>query len=1170
MANDFTHLHVHSHYSLLDGLGKVDALAERTRELGMNSMALTDHGNMYGTIEFVQAAQKAGIKPIIGMEAYLAPNGHDKKRARIDSSPRHLTILAQNNEGYKNLIQLSTKAHLHGYYYKPRIDYNLLKEHSKGLIILSGCLNGDIPKAIVERRPDDAKKLIEWHLDLFGRDNFYLEVQDHPSIEMQNRLNAALIKYSKQYKIGLVATADSHYIHPEDAEAQDVLVCVQTGKTVDDPNRLNMTDEDYSIKSPQEVKEVWKDHPEAVDNTQKIAEMCNVEFEFGVNKLPPYPLPKGQTADAALRKQSEDGLKLRYGKKLPDDAKDRLDYELGVISKTGYASYFLIVSDFVREAKRRGILVGPGRGSAAGSLVSYLTEITNVDPLKYELLFERFLNPERVSMPDIDLDFADDRRGEVIDYVREKYGDAHVSQIITFGTMAARAAVRDAGRALDMPYAFCDTVAKAIPMFTNFEDGLKQKGDLRNMYETDPQAKRLIDMAKKLEGVARHASTHAAAVVITDKPLTDYVPLQLSSTSDDGKDTVTQYAMGPVEDLGLLKMDFLGLKNLTIIQRALDLIKERRGEVVDIDDLPLDDKKSYSLLQKGISVGVFQLESSGMRRYLKELQPTEFEDIISILALYRPGPMDSIPDFIAAKHGRKKITYLHPKLQPILEKTYGVIVTQDQVLQIAREFAGFSYAEADILRKAVGKKIKELLDEQRQKFVDGAMEASAVDQKKAQQVWDFIEPFARYGFNRAHAACYAMIAFQTAYLKANYPAEFMAALLTSDEGNTDRQAIEVADAQSLGIEVLPPDINESEQNFAVVDSTNGVETIRFGLGAIKNVGHNAVTALIAERKARGPFKDIFDLFRRVNAKDMNKKSTDSLAKSGAMDSVAERTYIIENIERLLEFSRTLHKQRDTGQQDLFGSLAAAPAEPTVKLDPVVEAPKATKLAWEKELLGLYVSEHPLKELKNDLEQVASPILEVLEGRDGASVRVAGVVVLVKKITTKAGRPMLFATLEDLGGKLEVIVFPNTLEETAELWEDAVLIIVEGKLSDKDGETKLLADKVWKLDKATLKTLGKPKLVQRKRGSQSGSLGAPAAVRAVRIYMPPTSDKGALENLKRVLTEQHDADGDLPVELLIPNNGVPRSVATQYRLKHDKTVLEAVRTVVGKDAIRLTT
>jgi len=1152
MPGDFTHLHVHSHYSLLDGLGKIDQLVSRAKELEMNSLAITDHGSMYGIIEFVQAAQGAGIKPIIGMETYLAPNGHEKKRGKIDSNPRHLTLIAQSNQGYKNLMKLSTLAHLEGYYYRPRIDYQLLEKFGDGLIILSGCLNGDIPRAIIENRPEDAKKLIEWHLERFGPERFYLEVQDHPNISDQIRLNQALISYSKKYNVGLVATADSHYIHPEDAHAQDVLICVQTGKTVQDKDRLCMLDEDFSLKSPQDVKRAWREFPEAIDNTQKIADMCRVDFEFGVNKLPHYPLPAGVSPDQELRKKCLAGLNNRYGKNLPGNAKERLEYELSVIQKTGFASYFLIVADFVNEAKRRGIFVGPGRGSAAGSLVSYLTNITNIDPLHYKLLFERFLNPDRVSMPDIDLDFADDRRAEVIDYVREKYGSEHVSQIITFGTMAARAAVRDAGRALGFPYAFCDSIAKAIPMFTNFEQALQQSAELKDMYNNDPQAKQLIDTAKKLEGVCRHASTHAAAVVITDEPLTEYVPLQLSSTADGSKDTVTQYSMGPVESLGLLKMDFLGLKNLTILQKAVSLVEARHGIKIDLDNLPAGDGPTYKLLQEGKTVGVFQLESSGMRRYLKELKPTEFEDIISILALYRPGPMDSIPDFIGAKHGKKRITYLHPILEPILTKTYGVIVTQDQVLQIARDFAGFTYAEADILRKAVGKKIKELLIEQREKFIEGAIRSNNIDRHTAQKVWDFIEPFARYGFNRAHAACYAMIAYQTAYLKANYTPEFMAALLTSDEGNTDRQAIEVADAVSLGIKILPPDINESQKDFSVVD-TDGA-AIRFGLGAVKNVGHNTVQAVIAERQAKGHFKDMADLFRRLEPKHLNRKSVESLAKAGAYDQLSERALVLHNIDRLLDFSRQLHRKQDKDQKNLFGASPRSLSPPSVTLETVPPASKDERLLWEKELLGLYVSEHPLMELSGELAKKVPSISDLKESPSGAQLRVAGIVARQNKFITKSGQPMLFVTIEDLTSSVEVLVFPKLLAETTTLWSDNAKVIIEGKRSEKDGDLKILADKAWELNAQSLDRLS------------SSAPTAPKRPKSIIVRLPSTITRKNLEQLQTVL-QQHDRGASgMPVELLLIKDRLPHRIATSYKIRRDQETVAAITKVVGSGAV----
>ncbi len=1155
--SDFTHLHIHSHYSLLDGLGKIDDLVARTKELGMQAVAVTDHGAMYGMIEFIQTAQEAGIKPIVGMEAYLAPKGHDNKRGKIDANPRHLTILAQNNQGYKNLVKLSTISHLQGYYYKPRIDYQLLEQYQEGLIILSGCLNGDISKAILEKRDEDAARLVEWHMNIFGRDRFYLEVQHHPSLVEQNQLNEAMIRLSKKYNLGLVATADSHYIHPDDAEAQDVLICVQTGKVVQDKDRLCMLGEDFSLKTPAEVKEAWKDYPEAIDNTQKITEMCQVELEFGKNRLPRFPLPAGKTPDQALREMTLEGLKKRYGQALPNNALERLDYELSVIGKTGYASYFLIVSDFVNEAKRRGILVGPGRGSAAGSLVSYLTNITNVDPLKYNLLFERFLNPERVSMPDIDLDFADDRRDEVIHYVRQKYGSEHVAQIITFGTMAARAAIRDAGRALAYPYSFCDRLAKAIPAFTNFEQALVHGSELRTMYDGDPQAKKLIDTAKKLEGVCRHASTHAAGVVITDEPITEYLPLQLSSTSDGEKDTVTQYAMGAVEALGLLKMDFLGLKNLTVIQKALDYIRQNHGVLVDIDNLPEGDEATYRLLQAGKTTGVFQLESSGMKRYLRELKPTEFEDIISIGALYRPGPMDSIPDFIAAKHGRKKITYLHPVLQPILEKTYGVIVTQDQVLEIAREFAGFTYAQADILRKAVGKKIKALLDEQRNKFINGAMTAKGIDKKTAHEVWDFIEPFARYGFNRAHAACYAMIAYQTAYLKANYPAEFMAALLTCDEGNIDRQAIEVSEAISMDIPVLPPSINESDHDFTVVKDEHGKQAIRFGLNAIKNVGHNVVEAIVLERQQRGPFKDLLDLFSRMNSKDFNRKSVESLARSGAFDAFAERNHVIEHSETLLEFNRALHRTFDSGQKNLFGVSTAAPA-PRLDLSPTTPATKNERLAWEKELLGLYISEHPLHEWRGQLADRVLPLQELPTMRDQSSVQIAGIASTIKKIVTKSQQSMIFVQMEDLTGKGEVVVFPKLYQQSVELWQEGALLIISGKCSEKEGEKKILADKVWKLDKDILSGL-KPQ-------KSSPTVHADSAHEIV-IYVPASLGKEGLLSLKETLLACHNPEIGLPVYIVVPKNGQSIKMQTSFKIQRTEATLSRLTKIVGLRAVR---
>lgn len=1164
--SDFVHLHVHSHYSLLDGLGKIRPLVERIKELGMDTVALTDHGVMYGMIDFIKTANDVGVKSIPGVEAYLALNGHTNKRGRTDSNPRHVTLLAKNITGYKNLMKLTTTAHLHGYYYKPRIDYDLLKDHNEGLIVLSGCLNGDIPRAIVEGREDDARRIIEWYLEIFGPDRFYLEVQHHPHIPMQAQANEGLIKYAKKYKVGLVATSDTHYIYSEDAQAHDVLLCVQTGKTVNDEKRMSMLDEDFSLKGPEVLKEAWKKYPEAIDNTVKIGEMCSVELEFGVNRLPRFPLPKGITSDGALREQCEAGLLHRYGDKMPEGAHARLDYELGVIKTTGYASYFLIVADFVNKAKEDGILVGPGRGSAAGSLVAYLMNITNLDPLKYNLLFERFLNPERVSMPDIDLDFADDRRDEVIEYVRQKYGNDRVAQIITFGTMAARAAVRDAGRALGFPYAFCDQVAKTVPLMSTFDEALVSGSELKALYDSDPQAHKLIDTARRLEGVCRHASTHAAGVVITDEPLTEYVPLQLSSSSgkDEKEDTVTQFPMKDVEALGLLKVDFLGLKNLTIIQNTLNRIEKRFGVVISLDKLPLGDEKSYRLLQEGKTTGVFQLESAGMKRYLKELKPTELEDIISMVALYRPGPMDSIPDFINAKHGRKKITYLHPILKRILERTYGIIVTQDQVLQIAREFSGFSYAEADILRKAVGKKIQALLNEQQEKFISGAINHSQVNKQTATLVWDFIEPFARYGFNRAHAACYAMIAYQTAYLKANYPAEFMAALLTSDEGNTDRAAIEVAESLAMGIEILPPDVNESDQKFTVVAGKKG-DAIRFGLGAIKNVGHNAVAALIKERQKNGEFKNLLDIFTRIDPKDMNRKSLESLAKVGGMDKLAERQQIVINADRLLKFSRDLHSARDKGQQGLFGDSVETPA-PKLTLDKTEPAAREERLIWEKELLGMYVSEHPMKEYQSLLENIVTPLAELSHIAAGQRVRVAGVVSKINKIITKSNKPMLFVELEDLAGAAEILVFPGTLEETSEFWVDGAGLIVEGKLSDKDGEAKVLTDKVWRLTKDIIQMFSAAPKVSRIVSEAPMPTQVDKAV-SLALHIPTYFSRDKLTQLKSFLEENSDENG-LVVEIIVPYNGSRAKLLTELRIKRSEDTMHELRRMLGMQSVHI--
>jgi DNA polymerase-3 subunit alpha len=1102
----FVHLHVHSHYSLLDGLAKIDELISRAKEDGSEALAITDHGVMYGAIEFYEKCKKAGIKPIIGVEAYLAPNSRHDKIARSDEKNYyHLILLAKNNEGYKNLIKLTTIAHLEGFYYKPRIDWEVLQKHCAGLVAMTACIGGEIPALILAGKIERAKKRALEYNKLFGQGNFYFEIQDHPDLRGQSEANEKMIELSRELNIPLVATNDIHYLNKEDDAAQDVLLCLQNKKKLEDRDRMNMTGVNYSMRPGREMAEAFKHVPEALENTVKIAEMCDLEIELGNIQLPYFSVPNGEDGNSLLRKWCEEGMEKRYGalatptpapspspapassrergaeeKADADEIKKRLDFELEVIKKMGWPSYFLIVADFVNWAKKNGIVVGPGRGSAAGSLVCYLTGITNLDPLKYDLLFERFLNPDRVSMPDIDLDFADTRRDEVIEYVGNKYGHDHVAQIITFGTMAARAAVRDVGRVLNYPYDYCDKLAKLIPMFTKLDEAIKTVPELKEIYREDA-GKKILDFAKKLEGVARHASTHACGVLITKDPLNENVPLQFASSSD--KTIVSQYSLHPIEDLGLLKMDFLGLKNLTIIENAIRIIKNTRGFEIDIEKIPLDDKKSYKLFQKGETTGVFQFESSGMKRYMRELKPTDFEDIIAMVALYRPGPMEWIPDYIAGKHGKKKPSYLHPKLEPILKKTHGVAIYQEQVMQMARDLAGFTMAQADVLRKAVGKKIPELLIEQKEKFIDGSVK-NGIPSQLAEKIFSFIEPFAGYGFNRSHAACYALIGYQTAYLKAHWPTEFMAALLTADQQNIDRIAVEIEECRKMGIEVKSPDINQSFSTFTVVTSgtekneivgeDEEVNTIRFGLKAIKNVGDNIAEVIIKERKENGAFKDITNFLERINDKDLNKKSLESLAKGGALDKFAERGQILGSMESLLQFSKEMSASQKNGQESLFASAPVLNMEHKVKLAPAPAAAKKEILKWEKDLLGVYITEHPLSDFKRYLENITSPLFELSVDKSkedvhprtnkniGEGVNVAGVVTTVKKIITRSGESMLFVKIEDTAASVEVLVFPRLLKEAPTIWEEGKVVLCGGKISDKDTEVKLLANKAVEL------------------------------------------------------------------------------------------------------------
>ena len=1040
-------------------------------------MALTDHGVMYGAVEFYIAAKERGLKPIIGVEAYVAHGDYRSKTTTDDRTRYHLLLLAKNLAGYHNLIQLTTKAHLEGFYYKPRIDKNLLKQYSEGLIGTSACLNSEICRAIRAKRLDAAEELIQTYASIFAPGDFYIELQYHTNIPDQQAANVVLIELARKYKLPLIATNDVHYTKSEDAEAQDILVAIQTKTNVANEKRLTMRQDDFSLFSTELMAEHFKDTPEALSNTLEIAEKCNLELELGKTRLPYFEVPGGQTSVDFLADLCAAGVERRYGFKATvakDDhqtwtvkvpkggdqafakkVEERLQYELSIINKTGFVNYFLIVQDLVNWAKNQGIVVGPGRGSAAGSLVSYVLNVTNLDPLKYDLLFERFLNPARISLPDIDLDFTDERRDEVLAYARQKYGQDHVAQIITFGTMAARGAIRDVGRVLGYEYSYCDRLAKLVPFGLNLSRALKEANEFKHEYETDAQAKRLIDFAKKLEGVARHASTHACGVVITKEPLSQHTPLQYGTTGEST--IVTQYEMHAVESLGLLKMDFLGLRNLTIIENTLRIIKKMHQIEINVDALPENDSATFEVLQKGDTTGIFQLESEGIRRYLKQLKPSEFEDIIAMVALYRPGPMELIPTYINRKHGQEPVTYLHPKLEPIFKKTYGIMVYQEQLLQAAQAMAGFSLAEADILRKAVGKKIRKLLQEQKIKLLKG-MADNKIPKKVAEAFWKLIEPFDRYGFNRSHAACYAMIAYQTAYLKAHYPTEFMASLLNSRANAIDEIAFLIEDARKNEMRVLAPDINESLTAFTVT----GPRTIRFGLAGIKNVGEKAVEDIIEARQAGGKFANVGALVERVRTKDLNKKSLESLIRGGALDSLEERGKLLANLDHILRAAQEL-KQEAANQASLFGQTKATQAAFQLQLKDAPPASVTQKLAWEKELLGLFLSDNPLRQHAEFLSKHTVAIQKIKDAPEtklaNRTLRIGGHIEDLRRINTKKGDPMLFAKIRDATGEIETVVFPKVLQKHPELWVKGNVVIIQGTCQIRNGEPNFVCEKV---------------------------------------------------------------------------------------------------------------
>ncbi len=1166
----FVHLHCHSHYSLLDGLTKIDELVQAAVEDGAPAVALTDHGVMYGVIEFYQKCQKAGIKPIIGVEAYLAPGSRFDKVSKDDEKrTHHLLLLAKNEEGYKNLIKLTTIAHLEGFYYKPRIDWKVLEKHHQGLIAATACLGGEIPILIRSGKLEQARQRILDYNNLFGQDNFYLEIMDHPNLKGQDLVNKTLIEFSHKLNIPLIATNDVHYLKREDEEAQDILLCLQSKKKKEDRDRLNMTGEDYSMRPGREIAAAFQDVPEAIANTVKIADKCNLKIELGKTQLPFFTVPAGCDGNSYLRKLCEKGLAKRYQQsynQTDEKIRERMDYELSVIEQMGWSSYFLIVADFVNWAKNNSIVVGPGRGSAAGSLVCYLTGITNIDPLKYDLLFERFLNPDRISMPDIDMDFSDVRRDEVIRYVEEKYGKDRVAQIITFGTMAARAAARDAGRVLGYPYDYCDRLAKMIPMFAKIDQALNSVNELKEIYHQEEAARRILDYARRLEGVARHASTHACGVVITKDTLTDHVPLQYASSSD--RSIVSQYSLHPIEDLGLLKMDFLGLKNLTIIESAIKIIKNTLGVDINIDKIPLDDESAYHLFQEAETTGIFQFESSGMKRYLHELKPSEFEDIIAMVALYRPGPMEWIPDYIAGKHNQKKPNYLHPKLEPILDKTYGVAIYQEQVMQMARDLAGFTMAEADVLRKAVGKKIPKLLAKQKEKFIDGCVKNS-IASELAEKIFSFIEPFAGYGFNRSHAACYALIAYQTAYLKSHWPTEFMAALLTADQQNIDRVAVEIEECQRMGIEVSRPDINQSFGSFTVVtsgtaknetaDQNEKVNRIRFGLKAVKNIGEHIADVIIKERKENGPYKNISDILERITDKDLNKKSLESLIKSGCLDNFGERGQLLGNIDNFLNYNKEMATSRSNGQVSLFADAPSIIVSSRLKYEQHAPATRQERLAWEKELLGLYITEHPFADFKKYLTSVTTPLFDLSKYIDRPQVNVAGIITKIQKIITRTNESMLFVKIEDASAGIEVLVFPGIYKETTEIWQEGQAVLCQGRLSDKDQTVKLLANKAVALN---LKNISEvinqfkesnhlaDKINSTNNGKDKNRIVSPdntVKFPPLKIIFNKDIDAANLERLKQIFAK---FAGKSKVIFKIQQNGKAKILETAFRVNNN--------------------
>jgi len=1168
----FVHLHTHSHYSLLEALPKTKALVKAMKERKMDTFALTDNGVLYGIIDFYQKCKDEEIKLIVGMDAYLAPNGRLQKRGKMDAKPNRLVLLCENMNGYKNLVQLSSRGFLEGFYYKPRLDKELLKEFCQGkdhgLIVLSGGRFSDIDQAIVNDNRDTAKKLIEEYVQIFGQNNFFLELVDRPEIPEQETTNTVLAELGKEMGVPIVATKNVFYLKPQDVEAWKILQCVKDGRNLEEFDRTQTYDYDASLVEAEYMINRFKDFPEAIENTRKIADRCDVQFDLGKWNFAHFEVPDGLTHLEYLRQRAFNELPDKVGE-VTEEMKKRIEYELSVIEFKGFAPYFLIVSDYIEWARAHGIMTTT-RGSAAGSLVSFAIGISTVDPIKYKLPFERFLNPERPSAPDVDGDFADNRRDEMIAYVTQKYGADKVAQICTFGTMMARGSVRDVGRALGYEYSFCDGVSKMVPMGSQgfpmtLKKALEETEDLKKRYDTEPNVRRLINLAQQIEGCARHVSIHAAGVVFSPTPLTDFTPLQIDTR--EGK-VITQYEMHAVEAAGLLKMDFLGIRNLSILGDAVRIIRKVKGVDINLLKIPVDDPKTFELLAKGNTMGTFQLNGDGMTKYLMELKPTRIQDIMVMVALYRPGPIESIPEYIARKYDASLIKYLDPRLEEILDQSYGVIVYQDDVMLISIKLAGYTWLEADKLRKAMGKKIPEEMAKQKEKLLDGFVKYGLA-KKKADELWKLIEPFASYGFNKAHAASYGMVAYQTAYLKANYPAEYMSALMTAESADLETIAEAVRECNRMGIAVLPPDINESLPTFTYIDDN----TIRFGLVVIKNLGQEVVDTIVAERQANGLYKDLADFSSRVHHRAFNKKAIEAMVKAGALDRFGERKCLLENMEQILSFNKETKEKQAQNQSSLF-DLTPALATEKLKLRPTPPAEKGELLSWEKELLGLYISAHPYDETATATEKFLLPLSQLQSQADNSFVKCGGLLTSVKTIVTKKGDNMAFIGLDDKTGKAEVIAFPSVYNQFSKSLLEDKIVLVSAKVSRRDGEeAKLLANSFVFVDPKRVNDVAAMlqdnlwipgETVEVSNNPLSVSANRPQVRSFVEITFLGKPNPEVVAQLRELLSNSH---GSKRVRFIISAGPAQRVMDTDYYIDPTPELLSEIKALVGGNNVK---